>query len=335
MRVAVFVGKRVVFVVPQLLGITIVTFLIVRLLPGDPARLLTGPFATQATIDALRKQLGLTKSWPEQFWIYIKHLLTGDWGNSFATGNSVLHDIGQRLPATLELVTISLLLMTVLGIGLGVLVATRRARFVDRLTFLYGLLAGAIPDFWLGLVLTYVFFFKLGWAPAPIGRIDIGLEPHRVTGFYTIDTLIEGNWSAFSSAIQHLILPVLTLVFVYTGAILKMTRSTIGEMLESDFVVYAKAAGLSSGQRLRYMLRNALPPVVTVVAITYSFLLGGAVLVENVFSWGGLGQYAVHAVTQSDYSAVQGFVLVAAIFNLVVYLIVDICYVLLDPRIEV
>lgn len=334
MKFVRFTSRRLIFVLPQLVGVTIITFLLVRLIPGDPARLLTGPFATEETIEALRERLGLTEPLLEQYWVYLKDLVQGDWGRSFATGNPVFQDIRERLPATLELVLLSLILMTLLGIGLGVLVALRSTGIVDRLTFLYGMLAGSLPDFWLGLVLSYVFFFQLGWFPAPIGRIDVGSEPPTITGFYTIDTVAAGDWGAFVSALKHLALPVITLVFVYTGAILKMTRATLEDLMHSDFIVHAEAMGLPPTRRLRYMLRNALPPVITVVAITFSFLLGGAVLVESVFSWNGVGQYAVSAVSSADYSAIQGFVLIAAAINIVLYFVLDICYFMLDPRLE-
>ncbi len=324
------------FIPVQVIGVTIITFFLVRLLPGNPAQLLTGPFATPDIVEAMERRLGLREPIWTQYWLYVQRIAHFDLGNSFATGQPIRNDIINRLPATLELITIALVLIVILGLGLGTLIALRPGGLADRLSFGYGLFAGALPDFWLGLVLVYLFFFKLGWAPAPLGRLDPSvIPPRKVTGFLTVDSLIAGNVSAFVSAVEHLILPVATLVFVYMGAILKMTRARLRDMLESDFVEYARAAGFSNKAILRYALRSALPPVVTIAGVTYSFLLGGAVLVETIFSWGGLGQYAVQSLTKSDYLGIQGVILTAAIFNLVVYLIVDVIDRIIDPRLEI
>lgn len=329
-----FISRRLLFVIPQALGVTLITFFLVRLLPGNPILLLTGGYATPDTIAAMQQRVGLNLPLHEQYWRYLTQVVRLDLGNSWFTGRAISSDIGDRLPATLELITIALVISVAVGIGLGVIIALRPGGIADKGTFFYGLLAGALPDFWLGLVLVFLFFFLLGWLPAPLGRLDQGMEVQRITGFLTIDTLATGNFEAFGSALRHLVLPVATLVFVYTGAILKMTRATLQEMLNADFVEFARACGLSKYQTLRYALRNALPPVVTVVGITYSYLLGGAVLVEQIYSWGGVGQYAVQAVVKSDYLAVQAFVLVAAMFNLIVYLGVDIIDRLIDPRLR-
>lgn len=331
-----FVGKRLILIPAQLIGVTIITFFLVRLLPGNPAVLLAGPAGARPEIvHAIERRLGLHDPIWTQYWLYLKRVVRLDLGESFATGRPVQHDIFNRLPATLELITFALIVIIVIGVGLGTLIALRGGGIADRLSFGYGLLGGALPDFWLGLVLVYLFFFKLGWAPPPLGRLDTGfITPPRVTGFMTIDTLLAGNFAAFRSAVSHLILPVLTLVFVYMGPILKMTRARLRDMLEADFVEHARASGFSNRAVLRYALRSSLPPVVTLTGVTYSFLLGGAVLVEAIFSWGGLGQYAVQAVKASDYFAIQGVILTAAVFNLIVYLLVDLVDRIIDPRLE-
>ena len=204
----------------------------------------------------------------------------------------------------------------------------------DKVLFVYGMLSGSIPDFWLGLILIYVFFSLLGWLPGPIGRLDPIVEaPPTVTGLYTVDSLLAGQWATFVSAVQHLVLPVATLVLVYMSLIIKNVRTTVEEMMSSDFVEHARALGLSRRMQLRYALRNALPPIITVVGIVFWFLLGGAVLVETVFAWGGLGQYGVEAVIYADYAPLQAFVLIAAIFTMLIFLIVDLAYFLIDPRI--
>lgn len=333
MKLWKYLLRRLLFVVPQLVGITFITFLLVQLIPGDPARLMLGPLASEETIQLLRDHLGLNRSWPEQYLLYVWHAMQGDLGTSWRSTNPVGVDLRQRLPATLELITYSLLLAVMIAIPLGVRAARRPRKVTDRFSFAYGLVAGALPEFWLGLILILIFYVKLGLTAAPNGRLDVGLtEPPRITGAFTIDALVTGHWSALRSAFAHLLLPVLTLTIVTIGPILKMTRSTMQQMLSSDFTRYARLCGLPEPLIARYALRNALPPVVTLVAVLYSFLIGGAVLVEVVFGWGGAGQYAVQGVLDADFAVVQGFVLVAAIISLAVYLIVDLIYLAIDPR---
>jgi peptide/nickel transport system permease protein len=328
-----YLGRRLLFVVPQLIGITFITFLLVQLIPGDPARLMLGPLASEETIHLLRDHMGLNRSFPEQYVLYVWHALHGDLGSSWQSGNPVATDLRQRLPATLELITYSLLLSVLIAIPLGVRAARRPGKVSDRFSFGYGLVAGALPEFWLGLILILIFYVKLGWSAAPDGRLDVGVDPPtRITGAYTIDALFTANWTALESALKHLVLPVATLTITTVGPILKMTRSTMQQMLASDFTRYARLCGLPEPLIGRYALRNALPPVVTLVAVLYSFLIGGAVLVEVVFGWGGAGQYAVQGVLNADFAVVQGFVLVAAVISLVVYLIVDLVYLAIDPR---
>src|SRR5581483_9201356 len=333
MKLSAYLGRRLVFVVPQLVGITFITFLLVQLIPGDPARLMLGPLASEQTIHLLRDHMGLNRSFPEQYGLYVWHALQGDLGRSWQSGNPVATDLRQRLPATLELITYALVLSVLIAIPLGVRAARKPGKVSDRFAFGYGLVAGALPEFWLGLILILILYVKLGWAAAPDGRLDVGVDPPtRITGAYTIDALLTGNWAALSSAYEHLALPVATLTITTVGPILKMTRSTMQQMLSSDFTRYARLCGLPEGLIGRYALRNALPPVVTLVAVLYSFLIGGAVLVEVVFGWGGAGQYAVQGVLNADFAVVRGFVLVAAVVSLIVYLIVDLIYFAIDPR---
>lgn len=330
------IARRLALLPLQVVGVTLVTFFLVRLLPGNPAQLIAGPYATPATVALTEKRLGLSGPIWSQYWIYVKDVVHLNLGVSFYTGHSILSDIEQRLPATLELITFALVIIVLVGMSLGTMVALRKGGVVDKLSFLYGLLAGALPDFWIGLILVYFLFFKLGWFPAPEGRLAADLTPPpRVTGFMTIDSLFAGNLTDFGSAVAHLALPVFTLVLAYMGPVLKMTRARLRDMLDSDFVEFGRASGLSDRALLRYAFRNALPPVITITGVTYSFLLGGAVLVEQIFSWGGLGQYAVQVLQASDYLAIQGVILVCAAFNLLVYLIVDIIDAVIDPRINV
>jgi peptide/nickel transport system permease protein len=336
MRFAKYAGRRLLFLIPQLFAVSLIVFFLVRLLPGDPAFLIAGQFATKERIEEVRRGLGLDRPLYEQYGIYVGNVLQGDFGRSWRTSQSVLQDVKQRLPATLELVLCAGLLSVALGIPIGVYTAVKRRGIADKVLFGYGMLAGSIPDFWLGLILIFVFFSKLGIVPGPIGQLDpIVSTPPPVTGMIVIDALIAGEWEAFRSALWHLVLPVATLTLVYMTLIIKNTRSAVEEMMESDFVEHGRALGLSRRTLLGYALRNAMPPVITVIGIVFWFLLGGAVLVETVFAWGGLGQYAVEAVINSDYAPLQAFVLLAAVFTLVVFLLVDLAYFLIDPRIRV
>jgi peptide/nickel transport system permease protein len=326
---------RLLFAAPQIFAITLVTFLLVRLLPGNPAYQLAGPFATPETRQEMTRRLGLDLPLWTQYVHYMRDLLHGDWGQSWFTTKPVAEEMLTRLPATLELVTISMIVIVAGGILLALIVSRRTGGWVDRAVSLYGQLAGAFPDFWLGLVLSYLFFFKLGWLPGPSGRLPTMEDPPAtVTGFYTIDALLAGNLHLFLAALAQLVLPVATLVIVYMSGVVKLARSSIREMLRSDMAQYARLCGLPESTVLRYALKNSLPPILTLIGLTYGFLLGGAVLVETVFSWGGVGQYVVASVGRSDYFPVQAFVLIAALMNMVVYLLVDVLHVVIDPRID-
>ncbi|MCQ4634932.1 ABC transporter permease [Shinella sp. CPCC 100929] len=330
------VAGRLIMIVPQMFGVMLVTFLLVRLLPGDPALLMLGNMATEEQIIALREKLGLNLSVYEQFMQYAGNVMHGDLGVSPFTSNPVVVDLLERAPATLELITYAMLLTILIGVAFAVISVIRPKGAIDYGSRVYGLAAGAIPDFWVGLLLIYFFFYVLGWAPAPFGRVDaLVTPPPTVTGFYTIDSLLAGDLNAFFSAVGRLLLPVLTLAIVNAGALMKMTKTVFADAYRSDFIRHQRACGLSERTIVRSALRNSLPPIITLVGFLFGFLLGAAVLVETIFSWGGLGQYAVQAVINSDYAALQGFVLVAAAFILVVYLVVDILYELADPRIKV
>ena len=326
--------RRVLALIPQLLAISIVTFVLARMLPGDPVGLILGPLATPESLAKLRAEMHLDQPYTIQYYFYLVGVLHGDLGRAFSTSDSVWQDLVTRVPATLELITYSLILALVMGISVGILAAIRPRGRIDRLTRFYGLLAGAIPDFWLGLILIFFLYFKLRVFPAPLGRLDPFLTPPtQITGLYTIDSLLTGNWPCLVSAITHLALPVITLAVANAGGIMRMTHSTMLSILDGEFIRHGRLSGLPERKLMRYALRNALPPVVTLVAIIYGYLLGGAVLIENVFGWGGLGQYAVQAMSVSDYAAIQGFVLVAATFTLLLYLVVDLLYFAIDPRI--
>jgi peptide/nickel transport system permease protein len=335
MRLARFLLKRAFYLTLQLLGVVTITFFLVRLIPGNPAQALAGVGASPTSVAAIEKQLGLDQPMPVQYVIYLRNLLRGEFGDSIFTGQPVREDLAQRIPATLELVTVSMLIAVIVGIPLGVYVALKKTGVLNRIMFGYGMLTGAVPDFWLGLIFVFVFFFLLRWAPPPMGRLGaLGIPPEKITGSYLVDSILMGDVQTLRLTLAHMILPVLTLVLIYMGNIVKMARSSMTEVMQSDFIDYARACGLPRGVVVRYALRNAMAPVATVIAFTYGFLLGGAVLVEAIFSWGGLGQYAVQSIVNSDYAPVTGFVLVVALFMSIMYLLLDLIYALLDPRIQ-
>lgn len=337
-RILRYAAVRLLYLIPQAIGISIVTFVIVRALPGNPAFLIAGPRASEEMIARLESQMGLDQPIWYQYVLYLRDLLRGDFGTSWVTSNPVLVDLARKVPATLELITYGLLISLLIGIPLGAAAAIRRSRRRSALrsvTSGYGSLAGAVPDFWFGLILIFLFYVQLGWSPPPMGRLAmIVLPPPSVTGFLTIDALIAGDFQAFRSALNYLALPVLTLVFVYMAPIVKMTRSSMEEVLDADHIGHGVALGLSERRIFRRALHNSLPPVITILGVLYGYLLGGAVLVESVFSWGGVGQYAVQSIVNSDFAAIQAFVLVAAAFTLVVYLLVDLVYFAVDPRLS-
>lgn len=328
--------SRLLVLIPQMFGVTLVTFVLIRLLPGDPALLLLGNMATPEALQSLRERLGLTDSVWQQFLHYVANVAHGDLGTSIFTTSPVLSDLLERAPATLELITWAMVATVLVGVTVAVAATVWRGGLVDMVSRVYGLAAGAIPDFWVALLLIFFLFYLAGWAPAPFGRIDALLNPPtRITGFYTVDSVLTGDWAALWSSAARLALPVLTLTIVNAGALMKMTRTVFSEVYRSDFIRHARASGLPERVIVRSALRNSLPPIITLVGFLFGFLLGAAVLVETIFAWGGLGQYAVQAVVNSDYPALQGFVLVAAAFILIVYMVVDVLYELADPRIKV
>lgn len=326
---------RLIAFVPQLLGVILVSFLLLKLIPGDPAPMMLGPLATTEAIAKLRAELGLDQALPVQLWQYLVRLAHGDLGRSWQTTNPVLTDLAIRIPATLELVTLGLALALAIGVPLGLTAGRNAHGRVARLADGYGLGAGAMPDFWIALLLIYVFYTLLGWAPPPLGRLDFAvLPPDRITGSYLIDALIAGDGATALAALGQLALPVATLGLTSAVPILKMTRTTVERLQDSDFVRFADAKGLSPARVSAHVLRNALPSVVTVVGTLYGTLLGGAVLIEVVFSWGGAGQYAVSAVLNADINAALGFVVVTAALSLAVHLAVDLISFALDPRLR-
>lgn len=330
-----YVARRFLALAPQLLAISVFTFLLVRFLPGDPAKILLGPHQSPAGVQSLRQQMGLDKPLIEQYVIYLENLYRGDMGRSWFTGEPVLNELLRRAPATMELVFYSMLVAIFLGLTCGLYASIGRKSVFQRTASLYIRFAGSLPDFFVALFAIYLFYFLLDWVPAPIGRMGpSGEAVVWVTGFLTIDTLIEGRFDLFYVALRHLTLPVLTLGFVLAPMVGKVTRAATDDARTAEFIRYARACGLRETTILFDIVRAALPPIVTLCGILFAYLLGGAVLMEKVFSWGGVGQYAVQAILNSDYAAIQGFVLLTASFTMAVYLIVDLINVAIDPRVS-
>jgi ABC-type dipeptide/oligopeptide/nickel transport system permease component len=330
------IAKRLVTVIPTLIGVIIVTFLLTRVLPGDPAVYFAGPAATPQSVAEIRKSLGLDRSLPDQFIHYVNDLAHGNFGNSLSTGQPVASEITSRLPASAELTFLGLFLAIGIAVPLGILAAVRQGSWIDHLCRVVATAGVSLPVFFTGLLLVYVFYFELGWSPAPIGRLDaFATAPRDITGFYLIDSLITGNFETFRAALSQLILPAFTLGIFSLAPITRMTRASMLAVLASDFVRTARASGLSGRTViLTYAFRNAMLPVVTTLGMVFSFLLGANVLVEKVFAWPGIGSYAVEALLQSDFAPVQGFVLTMAVLYVALNLMIDMLYTVIDPRVR-
>jgi len=328
--------KRLLVAIPSLIGVVIVTFLLTRALPGDPAAYFAGPAATNEAIEQIRVKLGLDQPLVVQFGRYVQDLTKGDLGHSLTTGRPVAQEIRTRLPASAELTLLGLLVSMLVAVPLGIAAATHPGSLVDHACRVVATAGVSLPVFFTGLILVYVFYYLLGWAPAPLGRLDVFFSPPpQVTGFYLIDSLIAGNLELFWASLKQLFLPAFTLAIFSLAPIARMTRASMLAVLASDFVRTARASGLSPATVIvTYAFRNAMIPVVTTLGMVFSFLLGANVLVEKVFAWPGIGSFAVEALIASDFAPLQGFVLTMAIMYVGLNLIIDILYGLIDPRVR-
>jgi len=329
--------KRMMVALPSLVGVVIVTFVLTRALPGDPAAYFAGPAATKEAIDQIRSKLGLDKPLPTQFVHYVWDLARGDLGQSLSTGQPVATEIRTRLPASAELTLVGLLVSMTIAVPLGILAATRPGSIVDHTCRVVATAGVSLPVFFTGLILAYVFYYLLGLSPAPLGRLDIFYSaPPRVTGLYLIDSAFARDWEVFAASLKQLILPAATLGIFSLAPIARMTRASMLAVLVSDFVRTARASGLSPFTVVfTYAFRNAMLPVITTLGMVFSFLLGANVLVEKVFAWPGIGSYAVEALIASDFAPVQGFVLTMAAMYVMLNLLIDILYGLIDPRVRI
>jgi peptide/nickel transport system permease protein len=330
------VSKRFALVIPNLVGVVIITFLLTRALPGDPAAYFAGPAATKEAIEQVRIKLGLDKPLIVQFGQYVSDLGHLNLGTSLTTGQPVLTELENRLPASAELTLFGLILSMSIAIPLGILAAVKQGSWIDHTCRIVATAGVSLPVFFTGLLLVYVFYFLLGWSPAPLGRLDVFYSPPpQVTGFYLVDSLLNRDLATFRAAMSQLLLPGLTLCIFSLAPIARMTRASMLSVLASDFVRTARASGLTGRTViLTYAFRNAMLPVVTTLGMVFSFLLGANVLVEKVFAWPGIGSYAVEALISSDFAPVQGFVLSMAILYVALNLAIDILYGVIDPRVR-
>lgn len=329
--------RRILSTIPTIFGALVIMFVLTRVLPGNPVLMVLGPaHSSPENIENMRKVMGLDRPIPVQFVRYMGQLLKGDLGFSWHTGHPVSQELFMRFPATFELTTVSLLLMIIFGLPLGVIAGYYRNKTPDNLINGITVMGISMPTFWLGLLLIYIFFYKLGIAPPPMGRLssDVNLPP-AVTGLLLMDTLLNKDVLSFLNAIQQLILPGITLAFFNLAIIVRTLKADIIDTLSEDFIRTARAMGISQKRILfKHALRNALLPTITMIGTIYGSLLGGAVLTEVVFSWPGLGMYAVESIRWLDYAGLQGFIIFYVFIFTMVNLLVDISYRLIDPRVQ-
>jgi peptide/nickel transport system permease protein len=333
-----YVIKRLLMMVGILIGVLTITFALSRILPGSPIEMMLGHRPTQEQIDLTKAEFGLDKPIPVQFFNYVAGVVQGDFGVSLRTRRPVLEDLVERMTATFELTTLAVILVIGLGIPLGVLSAVRQNTVSDHITRGFSIAGMALPVFLIGMVLQMTFYGWLKWLPLQ-GRLNVEVlldfPFERITGIYLLDTLLAGRWEAFKSACLHLVLPVLTLSVASLSIVIRITRNTMVEVLNEDFIRTARAFGLPD--RLvyyRYALRATLIPMMTVIGLTYGFMLGGSVVVEYVFDWPGLGGYVVGAIIKNDFPAVMGVTMFLATIYLSINLLVDLLYYVVDPRLR-
>lgn len=331
-----FMLRRMTGLVLVIFGVTIITFALTQLVPVDPAVTALGQNARDEQIAAFRHEYGLDRPAYEQYISYMGRLLRGDLGTSIRTRRPVASDLRDYLPATIELSLAAMVVAVLLGVSLGIISAINRNGVIDGIARVFALIGGSLPIFFLGLLALALFYTKLRWLPGP-GRLDALLNPPpRVTGLYTIDSLIAGNWQLFENSVRHLILPSITLGYFSTAVLLRMTRSAMLEALGQDYIRTARAKGLAERVVIiRHALKNAFIPVLTTIGVTFGSLLSGAVLTETIFGWSGLGRYATASAVSLDFPAVMGVTLVAAVVYPIINTIVDISYRVIDPRVEV
>jgi peptide/nickel transport system permease protein len=317
-----------------LLGVSIVVFFMVRAIPGDPAQLLLGQQATQEQVEQVRQNMGLDKPIIVQYGLFLADAVRGDLGDSIVTGRPVTTELFERFPATLELTMFAMFVAIIVGVPVGVISAVKQYSWLDKATSVLALTGISMPIFWLAMILIVIFFVNLGWLPFP-GRLGTGYAVTSITGLVLVDSLLTLNFPAFWDGLKHLIMPAIALGTTAMAIITRMTRSSMLEVMGEDYVRTARAKGVVPWRVVfKHALRNAMLPTVTVIGLQVGILMGGAVITETIFSWPGIGQIAYQSIYQRDYAMVQGVVLYGAALFVLVNLLVDILYAVLDPRVR-
>jgi peptide/nickel transport system permease protein len=328
--------RRLAMLVLVTFGVSVICFVISRLIPGDPTQMMLGPRATPQAIAEMRSRLGLDQPVTTQYIQYMSDLLRGDFGVSIITRQPVLGELWSYIPATFELMLMAMVLSIVVGVPLGVLTALRRDTWVDNLGRGLAILGISAPTFWLGLMLMLLLYAELGWLPGS-GRLDIGVTPPpHVTGLYLVDAAIAGDGLAWRSAFNHLLLPAITLALASVGTVVRLVRGSMLEVLAEDYIRTARAYGLAPWRiHFVYALKNALIPFVTVLGLELAALLFGSVVVESVFAWPGVGNHVLGAILNLDFPVIMGFTVLASVVYVLANLLVDLAYLMLDPRIQI
>lgn len=335
MSITRYVLRRLLLIVPVIIGITMLTFALSHIVPGDPARLAAGPQAPESTYLQIREQFGLDKPLPVQYWTYVSGLVQGDWGDSILSRRPVLEDLQVYFPATLELVLVAMTIAVAIGIPLGILSAVKADRLPDHIARIVSLVGVSVPAFWLALLMQLFFGLKLGWLP--IGsRLDaLTAPPSGITGMYLLDAILTWNWPVFWEALRHIALPALTLSLASLATISRFTRASLLEVLSHDYVRTARAKGLTErGVIVKHAMRNAFIPTLTMIGLSFGWSMGGSVLVETVYDWPGIGLYATKSALTLDFMPIIGIALLYGIVFSLINLIVDITYGFLDPRVS-
>lgn len=331
MRTLALIINRLIWLVPTLAGLLLIVFTISHIIPADPVAYFAGDNATPEQLAALRHKYGFDRPLPVQLWNYAVGVVQGDFGISLYTQRPIADDLLSRLPATLELTISAVLVSAIVGIPLGVLAAVHRNSWLDHALRVFTVSGLAIASFWLAILFQLLFAMHLGWTPLQ-GRID-GWGPEPITGFFVIDSIIRWDWESLGSTLAHLALPTATLAFPAMATIMRFTRAGVLNAINSNYVLYERAMGFPNRVVVwKFVLRNALIGTVTQIGLIFGLLLAGAVVIEAVFDWPGLGLYAVQSILNSDYNAIMGFTLVVGALFIAVNLVVDIVHGIIDPR---
>ncbi|MED3728005.1 ABC transporter permease [Priestia filamentosa] len=329
-----YIIRRLLMLVPVLVGLSLIVFFMIRAIPGNPAQVILGQLATKEAIDSLTKELGLNEPWYTQYFHYIGNLLTGDLGESLRTKNPISEELWPYLTATLELSLVAIIIAIVVGVNAGIISAWFQNSWFDYSAMLLALIGVSMPIFWLGLMEQWLFAIQWDLLPTA-GREDIRNPIDSITGLYIIDTLVQGKWDQFAVVIKHLALPSVALATIPMAIIARITRSSMLEVMRSDFIRTARAKGLRMFWVVyRHSLKNAVIPILTVIGLQFGVLLGGAILTETIFSWPGIGRYIYEAIGYRDYPVIQSGILIIALLFVCINLIVDLLYTVIDPRIK-